>query len=354
MPDRRLRGVGIGAGYFSQYHYEAWSRIAEVDLVAVCDLDAEKAKRAAQRYGIPRHYHEVCEMLDREKPDFVDIITRPDSHLAFVREAAARGMAIICQKPLAPTTAEATVLVETAEAAGVRLMVHENFRFQPWHREIKRLLDQKILGEKLHSIQIQTRLGDGWQADAYQARQPYFREMPRFLIYETGVHFIDTLQYLFGPIDGVSAILRRQNQEIFGEDAGVVCFEFSNSAFGVWNVSRFHESPAENTRYTFGEFLIEGEEGSLRLNEEGELFLKPLGQPEQKHDYIPSKVNFAGDCVYETQKHFCDSLLHEQPFETSGLDYLQVMRIMDCIYEAAAAGKTIRGLSKKDSSHASN
>ena len=53
--------------------------------------------------------------------------------------AAARGVHIICQKPLAPTLAESRRIVENAESAGVRFMVHENFRWQPWYREAKRL-----------------------------------------------------------------------------------------------------------------------------------------------------------------------------------------------------------------------
>jgi predicted dehydrogenase len=65
-------------------------------------------------------------------------------------------------------------------------MVHENFRFQPWHREIKRLLVQDSIGDRLHSLTFRSRPGDGWGERAYLDRQPYFRDMPRFLIY---LHF---------------------------------------------------------------------------------------------------------------------------------------------------------------------
>ena len=51
-------------------------------------------------------------------------------------------------------------------------------------------LDLGTIG-RLHSISCRTRMGDGWQTDAYLARQPYFRTMPQLLVYETGVHFID-------------------------------------------------------------------------------------------------------------------------------------------------------------------
>ena len=162
----RLKGVAVGAGYFSQFHFEAWSRLEGVDLAAICDLDRGKAEAAAKQYGVKACYADFEAMLDAEKPDFVDIISRPDSHLALTRLAVDRGVAVICQKPLAPTMEEACELVEAADSAGVPLMIHENFRFQPWYREIKRLLEDGTIGDRLHTISFRSRTGDGWQSDA--------------------------------------------------------------------------------------------------------------------------------------------------------------------------------------------
>jgi predicted dehydrogenase len=74
---RRLKGVGIGAGYFAPFHYEAWTRIPEVDIVALCDRTEEKARPVMAAHGIPRSYADWRQMLDAERPDFVDIITPP-------------------------------------------------------------------------------------------------------------------------------------------------------------------------------------------------------------------------------------------------------------------------------------
>ena len=94
-------------------------------------MDEEKGRAAQAKYGIPKLYKDFEEMLDQEKPDVVDIITPPTTHLPLCQLAAERGIHIICQKPLAPTFAEAKAIVELAEKAGVRFMVHENWRFQP-------------------------------------------------------------------------------------------------------------------------------------------------------------------------------------------------------------------------------
>ncbi len=175
---RKLRGVGIGAGYFAPFQYEAWTRIPEVEIVAIYNRTEERARALMAQYGIPRFYGDWKEMLDRERPDFVDIITPPETHEEMCGFAAARGIHIICQKPLAPTYEASKRIVVDSAAANVRFMVHENFRWQPWYRAIKDVQVRGDIGDFTH-IHFLMRMGDGWGEDAYLARQPFFREYPR-------------------------------------------------------------------------------------------------------------------------------------------------------------------------------
>src|SRR5687767_12236278 len=112
-----LRGIMIGAGYFAQFHAEAWRRIPDVSITAVADSVAGKAREFADRFGIPNAYESADEAFDREKPDFVDVTTRPESHLALTRTAAERGVHVISQKPMAPTWEDCVAMVEACEAA---------------------------------------------------------------------------------------------------------------------------------------------------------------------------------------------------------------------------------------------
>ena len=106
-----LKVAGIGAGYFAQYHYDAWQRIGDIELVAVCDLDASRARSTAQRHGIPVVFTDVEAMIQEIQPDILDIITPPASHEALGQTAIDSGSAIICQKPLAPDTPTARRMV---------------------------------------------------------------------------------------------------------------------------------------------------------------------------------------------------------------------------------------------------
>ena len=334
----QLRGAVVGAGYFSHFHLDAWQQISEVQLIALCDLDPQQGRERCRRYDIPACYSNFAEMLDAQQPDFVDIITLPDSHAALCAEAAARGIAIICQKPLAPTFPEAQQIISDTAAAKVPFMVHENFRFQPWHREIKKLVEAGAIGEQLQSIAVRCRMGDGWREDAYLDRQPYFRTMPRMLIHETGVHFIDTFRYLCGEITRVYANLRQLNPHIRGEDTGCVMLEFQSGAIGTINATRYHESDAGDPRYTFGDFVVDGNEGTISVDHEGRLTVKQLGQPSQDHPYAHQNRGFAGDCVLPTQRHFVDQMLGARQFETSGAEYLKTLAVQEAVYESAASG----------------
>jgi D-apiose dehydrogenase len=331
---KKLKGVTVGAGYFSKFHYDGWSRIPEVEITALCNRDQARAKTVADQWKIGKTYSDFAEMLDRERPDFVDIITPPETHFEYCRMAADRGIQIICQKALAPTRKEAQELVHYVEKSGVRVSIHENFRFQPWHREIRKLVDAGVIGE-LHTLNFRMRMGDGWQPNAYMERQPYFREMPQLLIFETGVHFIDTFRYHAGEVTRVFAQLRKLNPEIRGEDCGFVSFEFAGGALGYYDANRFNESNFQEPRYTFGEFLVEGRKGCIRLYGDGRLTIQKLGGYETEHPYHPSRDGFAGDCAFAAQKHFIASILDNVPSETDGPAYLRNLAVQDAIYRSA-------------------
>ena len=339
MTDGRvLRCAAIGAGYFSHFHYDAWQRLPNVEVVACCDMDRPKAEAVAKQYGIPSVFEDYRQMLDECEVDFVDVITRPDTHLEIVREVAERSLDVICQKPVAPTLDESLELVRVAKESDIRLMIHENFRFQPWYRETHRLFESGVIGSKLHTITFRNRAGDGHGPDAYLARQPYFQTMPRFLVFEAGIHSIDTFRFLGGEVNRVWCDLRKLNPVIAGEDTGLAVFEFANQARGLYDANRFNESTAENPRYTFGELLFEADGGSIRLYGDGRLTIQPLGESEREHEYAPASHGFAGDCVFATQQHFVDGLLTGVEFETSGENYLKSIAIQEAMYRSAESG----------------
>ena len=329
-----------GAGYFSQFHFDAWVRSPEADLVGIADPDASRAGSVADRYRVPAVSKDVEDLVDQARPDLLDVVSPPETHHAIVSVAAGRVPTIVCQKPLAPTYGEARAIVELAEARGTRLVVHENFRFQPWHEEARRLLAAGRLG-KPYSITFRLRPGDGRGPEAYLARQPYFQRVERFLIHETGIHFVDTFRALLGEVEAVTARLRRLNPAIAGEDAGVVLFEFEGGAVGTFDGNRMVDHDAGDCRLTMGEMVIEGEDAVLRLDGRGRLFLRAPGNAETEHVYAWEDRGFGGDCVYRLTRHVIDRLVADETPVNIGRAYLRNVLIEEAIYRSHDTGARV-------------
>ena len=329
----KLRVAGVGAGYFAQFHYEAWKRIEEIELVGVCDLDSEKAEQTALIHNIP----EVCSEFDRlckkTNPGLVDIITPPNSHKKLVEKAFRYRIPVICQKPLAPDLKTANEMVSLAEKNDMFFAVHENFRFQPWFQEIKIILENQLLG-KIYSLSFRLRPGDGQGEEAYLKRQPYFQKMERFLVHETGIHFIDTFRFLLGEIKGVYADLRKLNPNISGEDTGTIIFDFLSGERALFDANRLVDHPAENTRLTMGEMMIEGSDSILRLDGFGRIFIRAHHQDEIQHQYNWFNRGFAGDSVFALQNHLIECLLAGKETPMLAKNYLRNMVIEDEIYRS--------------------
>ena len=335
---RNLRVACVGAGYFSQFQYRGWRNIAEVKCVALADRDIEKGRQVAERFGIPRVFGMLEEMLDDARPELLDIITPPATHRAFVAAAVERGIPAICQKPFGRTYAEAEEITTLAERNGVPLVIHENFRWAPWHREAKRLIEEQRLGD-LHCVAFRLRPGDGQGPRAYLDRQPYFQRMARFLVYETAIHWIDTFRFLMGEVSAVYARLRKVNPAIAGEDAGYVVFEFASGSAGLFDGNRLNDHVAANPRRTMGEMWIEGSAGVLRLDGDARLWWKPHHQEEAEHRYDSGPADtFAGGACEGLQRHVVRGLLERSRLENTAREYLANLRVQEAVYRSHSEG----------------
>jgi predicted dehydrogenase len=325
-----LKGITVGCGFFGNIHLEGWSRIENVCIVAVVDKDERRAEEAAERFDA-RAYSDLDVAITKESPDFVDIATRPDSHLSLAEVAAAKGCHVLCQKPIAPTWEESVKLVETCKSHHVRLMINENWRWQPWYRQIKALIESGIIG-KVVTITITRHEADALGAPPF-SNQPYFVNMKRFLLIESVIHPIDVVRFLGGEIKDVFCDMRRVSGVTRGEDCVYVHLSLDDGAWGMIYSTRCSEPDVENPVCDYAR--IEGKDGFIRLDRDGVITVKPLFKPAFKHEYEIPRVGYRGDSCRAALHHFADCVLANEPFETEGEDYLnQVMRIVFAGYES--------------------
>jgi D-apiose dehydrogenase len=322
-----FKGALIGCGFFSQHHQAAWLRIPNAEIVAACDLSIERAQAAA-----PRAYTSVEEMLKVEELDFVDIATRSTTHLELVSTAAKRGLAMICQKPMAPDWETARRMVEIAEIYNVRVMIHDNWRWQSWYRAAETFIALGDIGTPL-AYGFRTRVSHGWGDEPYP-KQAYFRQLQRFMIDEVLVHHIDTARFLFGDIVSVYAEGARRNPHIVGEDHVILTLRHADRATGWIEGHSFMKH--DNTQSTLDEATFEGDAGSIRINRMGEIW---SGDERIWRDF---GVGYRGDSVYATQLHFIDCLQSGRPFETGARDYLEkTFAVVEAAYSSMASHRAV-------------
>lgn len=327
----------VGAGYFSRFHYDAWERIEGVSVVGACDQDRARA----QATGYPA-FSGIEAMLEATRPDLLDIITPPPSHMHAIELAIGAGVqTIICQKPFCRSYQEALDATVLAEQAGVTLVIHENFRFQPWYRTMRAMIDNGILGD-VCQVTFRLRTGDGQGADAYLGRQPYFRSMPKLLMHETGVHWIDIFRFLLGEPEAVYADIRTLNSVLVGEDAGYFILDFPGGRRALFDGNRLLDHAAANHRTTLGEAAIEGTRGTATLDGSGRVSLRLFGEVAIRTS-TPSQnwPGFAGDCVKALNEHVVRSISEGNDLENTAREYLKVIAIENAIYKSAETGKKI-------------
>ncbi len=153
-----LRGALIGYGWIAQHGHAPFYRSASgVQLCAVADVCPERRSQAERDFPGVRTYPHAQALLDAEagRLDFVDIATPPCDHAPLAVEALTRGLHVLCEKPLATTSAAAGAMIETARHHGRVLFPCHNYKHAPVIRTVKRLLDEGHIG-RVHLVTLHT------------------------------------------------------------------------------------------------------------------------------------------------------------------------------------------------------
>ncbi|SHF73082.1 Predicted dehydrogenase [Kaistia soli DSM 19436] len=317
----------VGAGWVTQYHLPGWAAVDGADVVAICDPDGEAASDRARAFGIGAQFDTIEAMLDGAELDALDICSPRPLHAPHVRAGAARGLALLCQKPLGVDLGEAEALVADTEGRA-RLMVHENWRFRPYYRRLAAWLREGVVGD-IVSIRFEFHSSgmlpgpDG--ARPALVRQPFFRSLDRLLVMEVLIHHLDTLRFLFGEFDMVTARLGRSNSEIIGEDSAILTL--SRRGDGVplsisGNLAVHGAPPAPIDRLS-----IYGSKGTILLEDAD---LRLVGA-ELRHAPFDARESY--QAAYGAAiRHFVEQTRSGAPYETSPQDNLETLRLVERAY----------------------
>ena len=324
-----LRVAVAGSGFASGMHLAGWRRLRDVEVVAICDPDIAKARARADEFGIGRVFDNGEAMLAAVQPDALDIAAPVAAHVSLCEQAAARGVHILCQKPLAFTLAEAERLAESV-GDRVRLMVHENWRFRAQYRQIRCWIDEGLIGQPV-SCMMQVRssglLRDAGGSIPQLQRQPGFSQIRRLMIGEVLIHHLDVLRWLLGPLRVVAARTLRQSRFVSGEDAALIVLE----GLGFWATLEGNFCVPGAPPMSVDRLELTGTQGVLSLD----------GNTAQITGRNPRCTKFDlvtgyGDSYAAAIAHFADSLRARTPFETDLRDNLQTLALVEQSYAKAS------------------
>ncbi|HHY98599.1 MAG TPA: Gfo/Idh/MocA family oxidoreductase [Firmicutes bacterium] len=190
----------LGAGFIGKVHAQAYANIPQAKVVAVCDLNADEAKKLAENFGADVST-DCSEVIGRSDVDIIDVCLPTYLHARYAVEAARAGKHVFCEKPMAFTLAEADSMIEAAEKAGISMMIGQVLRFWPEYVAIKKVLDSGELGKSLAITA--TRLGtapvwswDRWILDPNRGGGAAL---------DLHIHDLDYVSWVWGKPNGVSA-----------------------------------------------------------------------------------------------------------------------------------------------------
>jgi predicted dehydrogenase len=334
-----LRGALIGCGFFAVNQMHGWQGVKGASIVAICDRDPARLAAVGDEFGVSARYADAAEMLEKERPDFVDIATTVANHKPLVELAAKLGIPVICQKPFALSMADARAMVASCEKAGVPLMVHENFRWQSPIQAVKAQLDQGAIGAPFWG-----RVSFRSAYDVFSG-QPYLARGERFIIEDLGIHILDIARFLFGDVARLTARTCRVNPAIKGEDVATMLLDHESGASSIVDCS--YATKLENELFPQTLVEIDGSGGTLRLKADYSLVVTNRAGTKTL-DVAPILLPWASkpwhniqESVQIIQQHWVDCLKTGAEPQTSGRDNLKTFALVEAAYLSAKSGAVV-------------
>jgi UDP-N-acetyl-2-amino-2-deoxyglucuronate dehydrogenase len=247
----------VGCGRISRNHVEAIGRIEGLELVATCDVIADRARSVAGPLGIP-WFTSYEKMLEQVDCDVVTIATPSGYHPAQGVLAAKAGRHVVTEKPMAISLRGADELVQACDAAGVHLFVVKQNRLNAPVQMLKRAVDRGRFG-RLYMANCTVR----WtRPQSYYDQAPWRGtwEFDGGAFMNQASHYVDLIQWIVGPVDNVMAKTATLARRIETEDSGVAILRFRSGALGVIEVTML--TYPQNME---GSLTILGEKGTAKI-----------------------------------------------------------------------------------------
>ena len=336
----RVGVIGMGIG---QMHLANYEKIKGCRIAALCDLDEAKLKEAAGKYKVERTFTDAIAMFDSGEIDAVSIGTPNAHHAPLTIAALERGIHVLCEKPMAMSTAEATQMVAASEKSGRTLSIHFNHRMSPHVHAMKKAVESGDLGEIYFARTF-------WHRRRGIPARPGFVSMKQAgggAMIDLGVHQLDQMLFILGhpPIKSLSAqVYTKFNKvdvphlDMDVDDFSVAFIRFENGATLEMEISWASHHDTDENRL----LQLYGTEGGARR-----FLIGYMGGPEdltfyrRRYGALTSEVVKDPPAVGNVQDDFIECVRTGKEPICTAQHGLITMQILDALYESSRTGREV-------------
>ena len=332
----------IGCGVIAPWHARAITNTPEAELVAVCDVIEEKARKVSSDFGDPAVYTDHLKMLAEAGVDAVSVCVPSGLHGPITIDAAKAGKHVMCEKPIEITLPKIDAMIKACHDANIKLGVIFQRRTSPMWNKVKKAIDDGLLGKMV--------LGDAYLK--YYSSQEYYDSGEWRGTWELdgggalmnqGVHCIDLQRWIMGPIDTIYAQADHLVRNIEVEDTCCAVIKFVSGAFGVLQGTTSVVNM--NHRLEF-----HGENGTIAVDGEKITKWKVPGQEAEPEEANKVEVGSAASDpkAISTEGHaiqirdLCHAIMEDRDPMIGGEEARKAVEVILAIYESARTGLPVK------------
>lgn len=338
----QLKFALIGCGRIAQKHAEILkNQLPQTKLVAVCDINKEKAKRIGEKYNV-HWYDNYDKMLESEDIDVVNILTESGNHARHTIDVVKKYKKhVVVEKPMALTLSDADEMIRVCDENGVKLFIIKQNRYNLPVIKLREALDKGRFG-KLVMGTVRVR----WSRDQAYYDQDAWRgtwAMDGGVFTNQASHHIDLLEWMLGEPISVFAKSATQLVNIETEDTGIAIIKFKNGALGL-----VEATTAVRPKDLEGSLSILGELGTVEIGgfavNEMKIWNFTRQEPDDKEvleKYRENPPNVYGFGHIRYFENVLDCIVNNKRALVDGLEGRKSLELINAIYESIETGKEI-------------
>jgi UDP-N-acetylglucosamine 3-dehydrogenase len=312
---RKLGVAVIGTGFWGKNHARVYTELAETDLVAICDIDAERARSVAKQFGV-KPYVNTGSLLKNKDIEAVSICTWSTRLAKEALKALKAGKHVLVEKPMAADSRQAQKLLQTAEKEALHLTVGFLMRFIPGLQHIERAVKDRTIGELVCATskrvsQWPERIGDVG------------------VVKDTAIHDIDVMRYIFNE-DPVA---------VYGKTGNMAHTKFEDYAQLMLTFKGGKTAFIESnwlTPYKTRTLVATGSKAIMRLD-----YITQELTIENEKETLQPRYPVKEPLKLELQNFAKSILENERPLAT-GEDGLKALRIAEAALKSSATGRVVK------------